>query len=215
MRLFIAIPLPAGIAAAAAAAIPDLAGLRRVEPELIHLTLAFLGTTPDDRLASVIEAVRAGALGTAPLDIELDHAGRFPRSGLPRVAWLGMSRGADGASALAAAIRSELAGRSIEFDAKPFRPHVTLGRVREKATDDEARAVGVALDAVRVPPLRFTADGVHVIESHLSSKGPRYTSRAVVPLAVGGKPESGSPRVDRGARDERPRIPRAARPRPR
>jgi 2'-5' RNA ligase len=180
----------------------------------MHLTLAFLGSTPDDRLATVVDAARVGARETAPFDIELDHGGRFPRSGLPRVAWLGMSRGADDATALAAAIRGELARHAIEFDEKPFRPHVTLGRVREKASDDEARAIGSALDAVRIPSLRFTADAVHVIESHLSSKGPRYTSRANVPLAAGGKRDSGSPGVDRRARDGGSRVPRPARPRP-
>jgi len=177
----------------------------------MHLTLAFLGSTPDDRLDAVIAAVRSAADGHAAFDIELDHAGRFPKSGPPRVAWLGMSAGADDASALATAVRDALVARSIAFDEKPFRAHVTLGRVREKATTKEARAIATALDAVRMSPLRFTADAVHVIESHVSSKGPRYTSRAAVPLSVGGKRVGGSPRDDRRARDDRRSVPRAPR----
>jgi hypothetical protein len=52
---------------------------------------------------------------------------------------------------------------------------------------------------------------VHVIESHVSSKGPRYTSRANVPLSSGGRRVGGSPRDDHRTRDDRPRIPRAPR----
>jgi 2'-5' RNA ligase len=211
VRLFIALPLPHDIAARAFAVLPDLPGLRRVEPELMHLTLAFLGSTPDDRLSAVVDAVSEAASGRACFDVELDHAGRFPKSGPPRVAWLGMSAGADDSSALAVAVRDALAKRSIAFDEKAFRPHVTLGRVRETATRDEARAIGLAIEAARVAPLRFHIDAVHVIESHVSSKGPRYTSRAAVPLSVGGKRVSGSPRDDRRTRDDRSRVSRAPR----
>jgi RNA 2',3'-cyclic 3'-phosphodiesterase len=185
VRLFIAIPLPSDVASRAFATLPDMPGLRRVEPELMHLTLAFLGSTPDDRLDTVGEAVRAGAHHRAGFEIVLDHAGRFPNSGPPRVAWLGMSAGAEHATALANAIRRAFAARSLAFDEKPFRAHVTLGRVREKATKEEARAIGVALDTVKMSPLRFTATAVHVIESRVSSRGPQYTSRASVPLGAG------------------------------
>jgi 2'-5' RNA ligase len=211
LRLFIAIPLPAGLAATAAAALPDLAGLRGVEPELMHLTLAFLGTTPDDRLSAVVAAVSEAASGRASFAVKLDHAGRFPKSGPTRVAWLGMSAGADESSALAVGVRGALAKRSIAFDEKAFLPHVTLGRVRETATRDEAQAIGRAIEAARVTPLRFHIDAVHVIESHVSSKGPRYTSRAAVPLSVGGKRVPGSPRDDRRTRDDRSRVSRAPR----
>lgn len=151
----------------------------------MHLTLAFLGSTPDERLDSVIDAVRAGAQGGAAFEIVIDHVGRFPNSGPPRVAWLGMSAGAEQATALANAVRQALSARSLPFDDKPFRAHVTLGRVREKATKEEARAIGAALAAVTMSPLRFIADAVHVIESRVSSKGPQYTSRASVALGAG------------------------------
>ena len=85
------------------------------------------------------------------------------------------------------AIRRALAVRRIEFDEKPFRPHVTLGRVRDTASRDEARAISTAIDAATISSLRFGVASVHVIESHVSPKGPRYTSRANVPLTVGGK----------------------------
>jgi 2'-5' RNA ligase len=185
VRLFIAIPLPPDVASRAFSVLADMTGLRRVEPELMHLTLAFLGSTPDERLDLVVEAVRAGARARAAFEIVIDHAGRFPNSGSPRVAWLGISAGADDATALARTVREALAARSLSFDEKPFRAHVTLGRVREQATKEEARAIGAALDAVKMSPLRFPAEAVHVIESRVSSKGPRYTSRAQVALGAG------------------------------
>jgi len=200
VRLFVAIPLPADVAAHAAATVGDVPGLRRVAPQLMHVTLAFLGATADERLQDVVDCVTDAARRIGSFTIELDRAGRFPASGPPRVIWLGIGAGATEANALASAIRERLASRALSFDEKPFRPHVTLGRVREIATRDEARAIGAAIDSARVADLRFVADAVHVVESHISSKGPRYTSRASVPL-VGGSGERGSTGIDRRARD--------------
>ena len=73
----------------------------------------------------------------------------------------------------------------ISFDDKPFSPHVTLGRVREHLERDEGRAIAAAVDRVTPPTGAFRVDRIVVFESVVSSKGPRYTSRAAVPLAPG------------------------------
>ena len=182
MRLFIALPLPPEIASAAAAVLPDLPGLRRVRPELLHITLAFIGQITGDRLAAVLEACAEAASPQGPFAVTLDRAGRFPEGGAPRVAWLGMGEGATESAGLAAAIRKALAARDIPFDDKPFRPHVTLARVKDDIDRPTALAIAAVTERLRVPAIRFTAETVIAFESVLSSKGPRYTPRAVVRL---------------------------------
>ena len=187
MRLFVAVPLPPDVASAAALALPDIPALRRVRADLMHVTLAFLGAVPDERLDEVASAVTAAAAGARPFTISLDGVGRFPAGGVPRVVWLGIVQGATEITDLAASVRRALAAHRVTHDEKPFRAHVTLGRVRENADRESARAIAAAADRVRIPAMRFTATDVVVFESTLSSNGPRYTARATVPLGVGGK----------------------------
>lgn len=187
MRLFVAIPLPPDVASAAAAALPDLPGLRRVSAELMHVTLAFLGAVPDGRLDAAVRAVTIAAGEFRAFAVGFDGIGCFPPAGAPRVVWLGIGLGATESTALAASVRRALRAAALPHDEKPFRAHLTLGRVRENADRESARAIAAATERVRLPALRFTADAVVLFDSALSPKGPRYTARATVPLGVGGK----------------------------
>jgi len=182
VRLFIALPLPTEVATAAAGLTPALPGLRPVKPELLHVTLAFIGRIPDERLAEVIAATRAAAAARSPFDVSLAVAGRFPESGRPHVVWIGMTDGAAESAELAAAVRRELGARELPFDDKPFRAHVTLARVRDDVDRPEARDIASAAAKLTFAPLRWTAREVIPFESVLSPKGPKYTARATVRL---------------------------------
>jgi 2'-5' RNA ligase len=152
----------------------------------MHVTLAFLGETHDERLADVTAAVETAASGVTAFDVELDRSGRFPPTGRPRVVWLGIGAGAQNLLTLGERVRAELGRRTIRFDNKPLRAHVTIGRVREDVDLIDARSIAAAVEVMRLPHLRFRADAVVVFESRLSPRGPKYTPRASVPLRVGG-----------------------------
>lgn len=151
----------------------------------MHVTLAFLGTTPDERSADVAAAADTAAREVTAFDIELDRPGRFPASGKPRVVWLAIGAGAPALLALGDSLRAELARRELAFDNKPLRAHLTVGRVREDVSLVDARAIAAGVEAMRLPHLRFRADALVVFESKLSPRGPRYTPRARAPLRVG------------------------------
>jgi 2'-5' RNA ligase len=174
------------MATAAAALTPPDRAIRPVRPELLHVTLAFVGRVDDARLDDVVAAARDAAASQPPFGVTLDTAGTFPETGTPHVVWIGMSEGAAESGALATAVRSALAARDVPFDDKPFRPHVTLGRVREETDRAEARAIAGRMKKLAFAPLRWTAREIIPFESVLSPKGPRYTARATVPLGVGG-----------------------------
>jgi 2'-5' RNA ligase len=182
VRLFVAIPLPADLAVEASAALPDIPALRRVRPEHLHITLAFLGAVADDRLADVISATRAAAATQPPFTVTLEGVGRFPENGAPRVIWMGIVLGARETTNLAAVLRHALTERDLPFDDKPFRAHVTLGRVAQDADRATARAIAASTDRLRAPKLRFEAEALIPFESVLSPKGARYRPAAAVPL---------------------------------
>ena len=157
----------------------------------MHVTLAFLGQTVDERLADAAAAAEAAASTVTAFDVELDRSGRFPPTGRPRVVWLGIGAGAPNLLTLGDRVRAELGRRTLAFDNKPLRAHVTIGRVGEDVDLVDARAIAAAVEAMRLPHLRFRADNVVVFESRLSPRGPKYTPRAVVPLRVGGAAPAG------------------------
>jgi 2'-5' RNA ligase len=147
------------------------------------VTLAFVGSIDDAWVADVGAAASAAAAGQERFRIELAGLGRFPPTGRTRFIWAGTGGAAGRIEALGGRVRSELARRGLPFDPKPLRAHVTLARMREGATAEEARAVAAAVAAARLPAgLGSMADEVHVMESTLSPGGPRYSSRARVPL---------------------------------
>ncbi len=183
MRLFIAVPLPPELTDRAAALLPPaLPALKPVRPELMHITLAFLGWTPDDRLGDVVAAARAAAIAHRSFDVAISAAGRFPASGRPKVIWLGIGAGTEALAALAADVARELRAGELTFEDRPFAPHLTLARVRVEASAPEWRTVAAAIEGLTVPELRTRVDRIAVVESVLSPKGARYAARAHVPL---------------------------------
>lgn len=188
IRVFVALPIPAAIAARLAALVPaELGGLKRVAPELMHVTLAFIGWLPEERVEAVGEAVADAASASSAFDIPLVEVGRFPGPGRPRVLWVGPTADAVARiERLGGLVRDELTRRSVGFDPKPLVSHVTLARVREEATAEQARAVAEAMASARVPEgLALVADAVHVMRSVLGRQGPRYSSLARVALGKG------------------------------
>jgi 2'-5' RNA ligase len=184
VRLFIAIPLPHDLAARAAEILPtSLPALRRVKAENLHVTLAFLGQTPDDRLGDVTAAAQEAAARVPPFTLTFDRAGRFPERGRPRVLWLGIADGASSVVELGMAVYAGLRSRGLRFDDRPLAPHLTLARVAEDASAAEAKTVGAALEDLAVGGSRFVVHEIAVVQSVLSPKGPRYTALATVPLA--------------------------------
>ena len=184
MRLFIAIPLPPDLASRASLVLPStLPALRRVKPENLHVTLAFLGQTPDDRLDDVAGAARESAARIRAFTLSLDRAGRFPDRGRLRVAWLGIGEGEASVVELGAAVYARLRSRGLSFDDRPLAPHLTLARVAEDASAAEVKTLVAALEGLATPTLSFEVTEIAVVQSVLSPKGARYTALEAVPLA--------------------------------
>jgi 2'-5' RNA ligase len=182
MRLFTAVPLPEPARDAVAGLLDRLRGrelqVRWVASEDVHLTLKFFGEVAPERLDVIAEAVRLAAEGAAPIPMRLDDLGAFPDPGHPRVLWVGVE--APPALELLQD-RLERACEAIGFppEGVPFRPHVTLGRVREGQ-----RCPLRSVEQAGGPYERadFLATELVLYESILARGAPRYEPRLTLEL---------------------------------
>jgi len=99
-------------------------------------------------------------LGIEPFTLSLDQSGYFPRA---RGAWIGPSIVPPRLLELHARTISALGDHGFEFDARPFRPHLTL-----------ARACG-AVPAWRGPAVTWRVEHAVLCRSEGTDAGVRYT----------------------------------------
>lgn len=146
-------------------------GVRWVAPELMHLTLRFLGDTAVARLPAISQALDAVGAAHAPFQLRLDGLGCFPNRRRPRVIWAGLQGDLDDASALKEAIDAVLVDLGWDPEDRPFSPHLTLGRVKD------SRELGGLRWDTAVQPATVPVTAVHLIESQLTPQGSIYTVR--------------------------------------
>jgi 2'-5' RNA ligase len=151
MRLFLAINPPAALQQAIGAATSSLresADISWVPEQRLHLTLKFLGEQPESAVEPLRDAMRVIAQNHAPSVAALEGIGAFPNFRRPRVIWMGIDPEA----------RLELLHHDVEvacdalghpLEGKAFRPHITLGRVRERLSRDRLEPLRSAADKVR------------------------------------------------------------------
>jgi len=177
VRAFIAIPLPGDVKAGlmdARHALKTTYGrsARWVGPENLHLTLKFLGNTPEEQLASLEEGMSRSVAGTGSFTLCLDRLGAFPSVARPRVFWAGLGGELDRLESLYSALEKELVKRGVAPDRRRFAAHITIGRVREGASV-------AALPGIELQRLGFTAKEVVLFRSTLKPGGPLYTPLTV------------------------------------
>jgi len=187
--LFVALDLPegmrAGIVAWGERELTD-PGVRRVAPESLHVTLAFLGYLREreiPRLAGVVE----GAGGPAPR-LLLGQPVPRPERGRPRLFALPVESPA--AVELQARLQEGLVGaRLYRPEKRPFWPHVTVARVRRRERGSQRPALvskppGALPQALLQPAVcrRLT-----LYRSVLQPQGAQYTPLAQVELLAGGR----------------------------
>ena len=188
LRLFVAINLPESVRDAIHA---DAGPLRSVAPRVkwvapasLHVTLKFLGAQDDALLPALERALAAVALRHAPFDVETRRLGAFPNFRRPRVVWVGMT-GANAFGAIARDIDRSLASLGIPSETRPFRAHLTLGRVKDDMALSETQALS---DVARagLTPRGFTIRTIDLMQSELGPGGSKYSVVAAVPLHARG-----------------------------
>ena len=141
MRLFVGVEIDAPVVRRLAGCIDELrtraltraprARVSWVTAERLHVTVRFIGDvdeTSAERIAAALDASMS-----LPFEILIESVGTFPERGAPRVFWAGITQGADALVVVERQVSGRLASCGIAPEDRPYRPHVTLARVKVPA----------------------------------------------------------------------------------
>jgi len=141
IRSFLAVELPEAIRKRIEEIQADLrssnSDVRWVRPDKIHLTLKFFGNIEESRVDSITRSIEPFVAGTPHFSLEVRGMGAFPNIRNPRVIWLGLIDEKQVLMPLQKQLESTLATIGFPVEDRPFRPHLTLGRVNSSRGKDE------------------------------------------------------------------------------
>lgn len=159
--------------------------VRWVAPEGIHLTLKFLGNVDAGLVEDIFRAMQRASdkFAATSLELRLFELGVFPNRREPRVLWAGVEGDTEGLQQLQGLVDDSISELGFAKERRPFRPHLTLGRVRERVAPDRRRGIGEVISQSSLascPP--WIADELHLIRSTLTPQGAIYDSLGSVPF---------------------------------
>jgi len=150
----------------------SMADLKIVKPELLHVTLKFLGDTEENLTDELLARVENAAKNIEPFTIRLVGMGAFPSMSNIRVVWVGIEDGRL-LGEIASRLDSSLVDLGFEKDRKGFVPHLTIARARSGrniANVQEILRQNAASDYGE-----YSIDRILLKKSVLSPQGPSYS----------------------------------------
>lgn len=194
MRLFVAVLLSDEVRNGLAAVQDDLRsrcdGVRWVRPELLHLTVRFLGEVDDSVVAGVADAMSRGAAEAERFDMSVAGLGAFPPEGAVRVVWAGASDESGKMAAMERSVSANLDGVGFPPESRAWSPHITLGRAKGRRSRGAGRPSGpdrdlrVALEDAALPPMTQAVEALSLMSSVLGAGGPTYECLATARLGA-------------------------------
>ena len=177
IRTFIAIELPPDVKTLLDNVQQGLRSLplkaKWVRTQNIHLTLKFLGNIDPANIEDIGRAMADAAGDCARFTLTVGGIGFFPGVKRPRVVWAGLGGETEILFKLQRQLAQQLAAIGYPKEKRPFKAHLTLGRIRQAV---DPGTIGRAMqDCSNVGDLQFTADRITFFRSDLQPTGAVYT----------------------------------------
>jgi 2'-5' RNA ligase len=147
--------------------------VRWARPEQMHLTLKFLGDTREEQVEAVCAAAGEVAAQVAPFEMSLVGCGCFPPRGAVRIVQCGVADQTQSLPRCAELCEQAFFELGFAKERRPFKPHLTIGRVRDDRTQGRLRA---AVEAAECQSVSQQVDAIFVVQSELRPSGARYTN---------------------------------------
>ncbi len=186
-RLFVACELPEEVRHAVGGLVESLreqsdGAVRWVNPRSLHVTLKFLGEVPERQIPAVKMALQEAVVRHSAFFLQLSSIGTFGgREGL-RVMWAAVAGDVLRLEALTRDVNRALSVVGFEPETRPFRPHLTLGRVRNDVPTRQRAEIEVAVGKIDIPECEWRTTEISLVRSRLQPGGARHDMVATFPL---------------------------------
>ena len=183
LRTFISIPIPNEVRTKKNMLYSTLENspskINWVKNEQLHLTIKFLGHTPESLFNEIKDGLCNIVSSITPFDLIIDKTGCFPVPERPRVLWLGIDGNIKTLINLFVKIENKMDQLGFSREEQDYFPHVTLARVKypQKYTPDVSIFLNSTYD-----PIDFKVDRVQFLSSELLPTGTVYTLLGSFPL---------------------------------
>ncbi len=181
-RLFIAVPIPpelirkiSSVSGYFQSQVPQ-DSLKWVDPKDLHLTVKFLGETPEEKIEQIKTILQQSVKPLASFELSVEKLGMYPHDRQPRTIWLGI-QGSGPLITYHKQLDEALNKAGFEKDKNPLSPHLTLARVRQRTDRETAHRIGKILSQFKVDSLgTLKVESINLIQSKLTPQGPIYTT---------------------------------------
>lgn len=141
------------------------------DPANIHLTLAFLGETEEELIRAVSVMLKQKCTGFVDFSFSLKGTGIFKNYRDPRVIWIGIEH-CEKLVKLNNEINIGLNDAGFKLEVRPFKPHITLGRIKSIKNPAALRSALEKYQDTFIQEVPVTE--VILFESILKPSGPEY-----------------------------------------
>ena len=150
-----------------------------VDPVNIHLTLAFLGDTEEERIEIAAVMLKQKCNGFGEFDFLLLGTDVFKNLRDPRVIVIGIKE-FDRLRVLNELVKTGLKDTGFKIEERPFKPHITIGRIKYLKNHEDLK---LALEKYNDKPIqKVTIKEVILYESILKSTGAIYKPLGIFKL---------------------------------
>ena len=166
-RLFIGVPTTADARAAIARTLPKNLPGKLVAPDKWHFTLRFLGPTTREARDAIFARLSDAKLGSR-FNVRFGELGAFPNARRARILWLGLTRGGERLSELAAVAEDAAQSAGFAPEGRGFKPHLTLSRI------DPPQAISALLAQKHRYDIEMAVTALILYRSQLGGGPARY-----------------------------------------
>ena len=151
-----------------------------VKTNQIHLTMKFVGETPEEDVPAIIEACQKVAKKHQPFTMDFDRTGLFGSNRVPRVLWLGMTNQPQALFDLEEDLLDAFDDLGYLRDGKNFVPHLTVCRIKQLV--DKQFFLQIYNSIEQKTYLHADVKELVYFQSFLQPTGPHYKVLKRIPL---------------------------------
>jgi 2'-5' RNA ligase len=142
-----------------------------VKPDLMHLTLKFLGETPENKIPAIVKEIKSASFGISSFELKIGTIGAFGSRYQPRVLWFGIDK-SEPLEQIHTQIQKEIRKLGFKPDFGNFVPHITLARINKI---DDKQKFWKSIESLQTPFIQeIKVNKIILYESILNERIPVY-----------------------------------------